>query len=140
METNFAVGMVHELCPTCLKEHNETIIMPTRFDKKTCNEVKNANGKAIGFSLCTECKEVIDKGYVALIGIDPEKSNNSSTGTVALKDVWRTGKFVWLKKDVAKEVFKEVFNWERDVPFILLEDEVFVKLGIPTTTDPQEND
>ena len=140
METNFAVGMVHDLCPTCLKKHNETIIIPKRFTAAVCNQVKDADGKAINFSLCTECKEVIDKGYVALIGIDPEKSNGSSTGTVTLKDVWRTGKFVWLKKDVAKEVFKEVFNWEMDAPFILLEDEVFVKLGIPTTTDPQEND
>lgn len=136
MSNNFEVGMVHDLCPCCLKKHNESIIIPTRLNKKTCDGIKEADGKAVGFSICTECEELADKGYVALIGIDPAKSNKSSKGTVTLEDIWRTGKFVWLKKDVAKDVF----NWDRDEPFILLEDEVFAKLNIPLTPSQQEND
>lgn len=136
MNNNFEVGMVHDLCPCCLKKHSESIIIPTHLDKKTCNEVKNANGKAIGFSICIECEELVDKGYVALIGIDPEKSNESPKGKITLADIWRTGKFVWIRKEVAKDVF----NWDRDEPFIWLEDEVFAILNIPLTPNQQEND
>lgn len=83
------------------------------------------HGKATGFSEpCKECQAKLNEGWVALIGIDPEKSS-AKDGHVSLKDVYRTGKFVWLKKEVTKDVFKE------DLPFFLLEDEVFDKLGIP---------
>ena len=83
------------------------------------------HGKVIGFSEpCKECQAKLDEGWVALIGIDPEKSL-AKDGHVALKDAYRTGKFAWLKRQVAKDIFEEGF------PFFLLEDEVFDKLGIP---------
>ena len=39
---------------------------------------------------------------------------------VDLENIWRTGELIWLKKSVAKDIF----NWDRPEPFILVEDEV----------------
>lgn len=125
MSNHLETALTHSICPICCTETDYQIVLNTTLTKAHADRVKEMHGKATGFSEpCKECQTKIDEGWVALIGIDPEKSS-AKDGHVALKDVYRTGKFVWLKRQVAEDVFKE-----EGFPFFLLEDEVFDKLGI----------
>lgn len=117
---NLETALVHEVCPICCAKTNEQILLNQQLTKKAAAQVKEMHGKAIGYSEpCKECQSRIDNGFVALIAIDPSKSNTTE-GTVSFNDIYRTGKLAWLKRNVAKESF----NWDRPEPFILVEDGV----------------
>ena len=53
-----------------------------------------------GFGLGPEAKKQIDKGFIALVGIDPDKSEEPFKPDT----VWRTGKIAYLRREVAKKV------------------------------------
>ena len=125
MQNHLETALTHSICPICCTETDYQIVLNSVLTKAHAERVKEMHGKATGFSEpCKECQAKLDEGWVALIGIDPEKSL-AKDGHIALKDAYRTGKFAWLKRQVAKNIFEEGF------PFFLLEDEVFDKLGIP---------
>ena len=117
---NLETALVHEICPICCAETNEQIVLNHKLTEKAAAQVKAMHGKAIGFSEpCEKCQEYIDKDFVAIIGIDPSKSNLVND-KADLVNIWRTGELIWLKKSVAKDIF----NWDRPEPFILVEDEL----------------
>lgn len=117
---NLETALVHEICPICCAKTNEQIVLNHKLTEKAAAQVKDMHGKAIGFSEpCEKCQEYIAKDFVAIVGIDPSKSNPVND-KVALGNIWRTGQLIWLKKSVAKDIF----NWDRPEPFILAEDEV----------------
>lgn len=122
---NWEVGLVHELCPICCSKLNEQIIMPTHLSKMTAEEIKNMDGKAIGFSdePCKNCQENINKGYIALIGIDETKTkiNNNS---VNLRDIYRIG-LLWFQRQAAEKVFVKWTESKRPEHFILLDSKKF---------------
>ncbi len=125
------VAMVNEICPICCKETEHSIVMNTLLNEYQAKKVKEMHGKTIGFSdPCEECQGHLDNGYIALLGIDPEKSS-AEDGKVKLENVYRTGVLIWIKRDKAEEIFGSQDNR----PFILLENEVFDQLGIPTGDD-----
>lgn len=124
-------ALVHEICPICCAETNYQIVINSVLTEHHAKKVNEFHNKAIGFSEpCKECQSKLDAGYVGLIGIDPEKSS-AKDGCVPLKNVYRTGRFVWLKRQVAKDIF------EKDFRLFLLEDEVFDKLGIPFPSETE---
>lgn len=127
---NWEVGMVHELCPCCLAEMNYSIIVPQKLTKQTAEEIKEANGKALGFSdsPCEECQDKLNRDFICLIGIDPSKSEPENN-TVKLHNVYRTGNSIWLKKDVISGLF-EITPTD---PFLLVEDEVFSNIKVSDT-------
>ena len=117
---NLVTALVHEICPICCAKTNEQILLNQKLTEKAAAQIKEMHGKAIGFSEpCEKCKTNIDKGFVAIIGIDPSKSNPVNY-KVGLESIWRTGQLLWLKKSVAKDIF----NWDRPEPFILVEEAV----------------
>lgn len=128
------VAMVNEICPICCKETGHQLVMNKILNKNQAEKVKEMHGKTIGFSdPCEKCQGHLDNGYIALLGIDPEKSS-AKDGTVKLENIYRTGVLIWIKKDKAEEVFGSQDNR----PFILVENEVFDKLGIPLEEDNNE--
>lgn len=120
---NWEVGMIHEMCPCCLTEMNHSVIIPQKLSKPVANQIKEMNGKAIGISdePCKNCKEIIDKGYQLLVGIDPKRSEIDSNGLISFTGAYRTGNIIWLKSEVTKRILSDV----PDNPFIFVEDEVF---------------
>lgn len=117
---NLETALVHEVCPICCAKTNEQIVLNQKLTKKAAVQVKEMNGKTIGFSNpCDECQGHIDDNFVAIIGIDPSKSNPEN-GSVKLENIYRTGQLLWLKRHVAQSIF----SWDRPEPFILVEDEV----------------
>lgn len=126
-------ALVHEICPICCAETNYQIVINSVLTEHHAKKVNEFNNKAIGFSEpCKECQSKLNAGYVALIGIDPEKSS-AKDGCVPLKNIYRTGRFVWIKKDISKKIFMQ-----ENVPFFLLENEVFDKLGIPFPPESED--
>lgn len=123
MNKPFEVALAKQLCPICCSEH-EVILMNQELTEKAANEVKEANGKVIGFleEPCNECQKYFKDGYIAMIGIDPEKStlSNDDDTTVNLTGMYRTGQLGWIKRDVAKEMFS-VDN----TPMVVLSEEAF---------------
>lgn len=103
-EDNWTVGMVHHICYICGSECEHQIILPEKLTKETKEQIEEANHKAIGYSEkpCEECSKHLENEYIALIGIDPEKSQaNQETSTVTFENVYRTG-LVWLKQEACK--------------------------------------
>lgn len=140
-DSNWEVGLVHELCPICCKETNSSILIPKQLTRKAAEEIRQAHGKAVGFSEpYEECQEYINKGYLALIGFDETKSNTKD-GTVNLKDLYRIG-LLWMRKETAEHVFENWFKQQRPESFILLESGAFnyfmEKASEPETTQNNE--
>lgn len=94
-KNNLGVALVKELCPVCCKEIDGPIIMNRVLTEKCANDVKNMNGKVIGFAdhCCEECSKYKDEA-VFFIGIDESKCSS-----YYLKDLYRTGQIVAIKKE-----------------------------------------
>ena len=126
------VAMVHELCPCCLVKMNHQFIIPNTLSisKKIAEGIREANGKAIGFSenLCEECQDKLNRDYICLIGVDPSKSQPEKN-QVQLANVYRTGNSIWIKKDVISGIFGMIPT----DPFLLVEDEIFSNIGLSET-------
>lgn len=85
------VGMGHEVCPVCCKEHTETVLLNTRL-RKTLHQ-----HMLTGWSMCPECNKLKQDGYVALV----ECSNTPSS----LEDADRTGAIAHVRASVWPHLF-----------------------------------
>lgn len=86
------VSLVKYLCPICGKEADEGVIMNSLLTEKYAKQVKELNGKAIGFAdhACKECAKY-KNDVVFFIGIDTKKSSPDNP--------YRTGQLVGIRKD-----------------------------------------
>src|ERR1700728_4140062 len=105
------VGMGVDVCPICLKEHNETVLIHTKLANKL--DPKNFTG----WDLCPECKQFQSEGYVAII----ECENANPT----LENAVRTGNIARLKKHVWDRVFNTSCG---EYPFVFCQKGVIDRL------------
>lgn len=86
-EDTFAAGIVNYACPICGNIAQSNIIMNTRLTKKAAQEVREADGKTIGYSntACKECAFHKDE-VVYIVEIDDSKSQPNNP--------YRTG-YIW---------------------------------------------
>lgn len=128
---NWAVGLVHEICPTCGEKHNQSILIPKKLTKATKKKIEDVNHKAIGIShgVCNKCKETyIDKGYICLIEIDPEKSDTRRRETI-----FYTGRTAWIRKNVLEQLINEVSKFIIEDSYVYLDIGTFTQItNIPT--------
>lgn len=121
---NLETALVHKLCPICCAKTDEQIVLNQKLTKEAAEQVKEMHSKAIGFSEpCSECQTQIDNDFIAVIGINPNKSNPEK-GYVKLENIYRTGQLLWIKHHIAKSIF----NWNRPEPFIFVENEIIYLL------------
>jgi hypothetical protein len=98
-------------CPVCLTTHDTgDILMDTRVRRDRYGAVRGMRKTfdrhtVTGYSLCPECQKLDNDGYIALIGVDPEKSTYTDTGTLKNENAYRTGRFAHLKRSVALKLF-----------------------------------
>lgn len=108
-------------CPVTGKvwESNE-IAIPTRLygDKAWQNQEKNTHA---GLQPCPEVQERLDDGYVALVAIDPDKSEYEPNGNVKLEGAFRTGQIAYMKRDRMKDILGADPG---DHPMIFIDSEV----------------
>lgn len=87
------VTLEQHVCPVCLKKIDTGNLLFNAklepvFDKYTVT----------GYELCDEHRKVIEDGYVILVEVN-EKPRNG-------EDPYRTGNTVYLKRDIAEEIFE----------------------------------
>lgn len=94
------VGMVYRLCPITGEEWETGEIL---LDKKMKKSLKRKN--IVGYGFAPKVQEQLDKGFVVLLEIDPNKSKSPTKGnTLSITDVYKTGRLIYLKKQVAKDI------------------------------------
>ena len=68
-----------------------------------------------GFGICPECRAQIDKGYIALVVADPEKTPTrfeAGHERCDPQDAYRTGEIIFIRKTVADQLFTPPFAGE----------------------------
>ena len=83
------------------------------FDKKMRNKFEN--NTITGYAFSPEAQEQLDKGFVALVEVNEEKSKNTN-GKAKMEDAHRTGRLCYLKREVATELFG---NQIQDMNFLV---------------------
>mgnify|MGYP000035305619 CR=1 FL=1 len=107
------VGMGHQQCLICGTKHDEAVLLDKRLRKTLTRDMLTGNDS------CPECSGRLKEGYIALLGVDPERSVPDGN-TLRPENAHRTGDLLWIKKDIAKNMFnmKSV-----DTPFMFIEPE-----------------
>lgn len=120
---NFEVSIVKYICPICGNVAEEGIIMNSLLSEDAAKEVKNLNGKAVGYAnhACKECAKY--KG-IYIIGIDESKSDN--------KNPWRTGNIVCIKKDsnLAKHLKDFILTLEDKTEYCFMDFKAGKEIGL----------
>lgn len=101
------VSMESKVCPICghTHQHDCRILLDSTLKDSLERET------VTGFSLCEDCQKHSDNGMLALVEIDPSKSELTSTEdpdiTIAkAENVHRTGTVVLIPLALAKDLFK----------------------------------
>lgn len=96
MQTKYSdrshVGTGIHVCPVCLKEHDEVVLIHKRL--RPTLEPRNL----VGWKLCDEHEKLWEEGYIALI-----ECTNDSPPT--LESVKRTGSIAHVRKEVWPNIF-----------------------------------
>lgn len=114
MGTKSHVGMEQNVCPVCGREFDTGTIL---LDRRLRNSLERKT--VTGWGLCPEHAKLWEKGYIALVECDPEKSKFSG-GTIKPEDAYRTGRIAHVRKTVAKRIF----NVEMTAPVAFVESAV----------------
>ena len=89
------VSMEMAMCPVCCNKHSTGILFHKRLKPVLERET------VTHWDLCPNCKKLKDDGYIALVGIDPDRSESPYTP----KSVWRTGEVAHLRSHVFYSMF-----------------------------------
>ena len=133
---NVEAVIVKTLCPVCCAEIEDSIVMNTLLTEKAAKEVKELEGKVIGFSdhCCEECAKHKDE-VVYFVGIDAEKSSFNK-----LEELYRTSQIVGIKKEAdIIEAFKDYIITLKDNTKIFFIDEAWgIELGMFKTNKEEK--
>lgn len=121
----FEASVVNYLCPICGNIAQEGIIMNSLLTKDAAKEVKDLNGKTLGFAnhACKKCAEYKDK-VVYYVGIDPNKGTTD--------DIYRTGQIVGVRPDspLVKECEKYIKTLKDGSKFCLIAENAGIQVGL----------
>ena len=92
MEKSY-VSMEKKVCAVCTKEFETNSIL---LDRRLRNSMERYT--VTGFGHCPECQAKIDEGFLALVVIDPSKSERLPNGNMSAEGAWRTGEIIFLKR------------------------------------------
>lgn len=114
------VTMEQHACLVCGKPFDTGALLLDRrvrpiFDRHTVT----------GWDLCPEHKKLHDEGYIALVGIDPAKSDGANHNSVKPGDAWRTGEIAHLRRSVFPNIFSVPLP---DGPMIFVDSGVIERL------------
>lgn len=93
------VGMEQKVCPVCGQAFDTGAIL---LDKRLRNTLERKT--VTGWDLCPEHAKLWEKGYIALVECDPDKSKLTG-GTIKPEDAYRTGRIAHIRKAAAKRIF-----------------------------------
>ena len=116
------VGIGAHICPVCTKRHDEVVLIDKRLKETLTKD------EMVGFKLCEEHLKLKEDDYIALVGID----ENKSMQPFDIATVYRTGMIAHLKRETYLQII------DKDLPtnpfnIAVCSDEVIKKLAaIPT--------
>lgn len=114
------VGIEQHHCPICGENKDTGAIL---LDRRMRESLEHHT--VTGMSVCKECNEQSEKGFIALIGADPEKSKPLPNGNLNPEDAYRTAEYLWLHRSVAAQIFNVELG---DHPFVYIEPEAIEKV------------
>ena len=88
------VGMEQKACPVCGQAFDTGAIL---LDKRLRNTLERKT--VTGWDLCPEHAKLWEKGYIALVECDPEKSTFTD-GTIKPPDAYRTGRIAHIREQL----------------------------------------
>lgn len=102
------VSMGVMLCPVCGCKHSETTLLQKQL-KEVFHE-SSTEKVDIEYELCSEHRKIHEQGYVALVEIDPDKSDIDNgvfyhTGNIAFM-LRGIAKKVFIKRDISKPIIR----------------------------------
>jgi hypothetical protein len=116
------VSMEQHLCLVCGRPFETGAIL---LDRRLRRSMERHT--ITGWDLCDEHRKLHEEGFVALVEIDPAKSEQPTAGDKLLPhQVWRTGKLAHLKREVFSRIFDVVA--EPNTPCAFVEPEVMAML------------
>jgi len=111
MEKSY-VTMERKVCPVTGKTFGSGDIL---FDKHLRNRFDMST--ITGWQICPKVQEQLDKGYIALVEADSEKSEFLPNGNIKPEGAYRTGVVAFIRKEVADRIF----NMPIDTPFVFVD-------------------
>ena len=102
------VGMELKVCKVCGKEYATGTVLLHRRLKPVLERMQ-----VTGWGVCPDHAKLFEEGYVALVGVDPEKSA-AVGGKMAMEDAHRTGSIAHVRRHVFAEVLGPVFGLALD--------------------------
>ena len=116
-------------CPVCGELHDSgAVLLDTklreRFERETCT----------GFALCPTHQNIINDGYIVLVGADEP----ARKGKVKLEQANLTGEAVFVRKEVAEQMFDLPEHMELES--IMLADPAVIKIlmHMQSTASPSD--
>lgn len=120
MEKSY-VSMKQKICIVCGHTYDSGAILMDKSLKDSM-EQKTITGEG----LCPEHQKAFDNGYIALVGVDPNKSKiedqNKEVAKIHKNNAFRTGNVLLVKR----ETFPRIFNSmepPKNAPLVFCEDE-----------------
>ena len=108
------VAMEQKMCLVTGKLYDTGSILLDRRMKDTLEQPT-----VTGWGLCPEVQEKLDNGYVAFIGIDPEKSTIKNN-KITKEDAYRTGKILYIRRSVLPNIIN--IPIPEDMQFMFIDD------------------
>ena len=111
------VSLEAKVCIVCLTQFETGSIM---MDKRLRNIFDKVT--VVGLGLCEKCQAQADKGFIAMIEIDPSKSGKPNHNDhVDPNEAFRTGNSAWLRRTLAEQMFPSNLMPEADQPVVFVE-------------------
>jgi len=120
--TNSHVAMERKVCIVTGKTYDTgAVLLATRYARPMTGSRSNPKPKPFqslvdldedrynisGWGVCDEVQKRLDEDYIALVGIDPEKSDQNGS-TINPENAYRTGEIVYLRR----EAWEKLMNAE----------------------------
>lgn len=109
------VSMEQHVCVVCCKRFDTNAIL---FDRRLKDSMETKT--VTGWGLCPDDEKLYQDGYIALISIDLEKSEQPLTPASA----FRTGDIMHIKQTA----YTRIFGPDPEGPMAFVEDDVITKL------------
>lgn len=119
---NDYVAIAKKVCPVCNKIHSHDAEILLNRKMKPIKEEETFTG----YQLCASDQEKFDKGYVALVTIDPDKSELTSSGNIDMNGAYHLAKVAHIKRNVLPNIINVEVPEKQ--PFIYIDEEAFDKI------------
>lgn len=122
------VSMEQRQCIVCTKIFDTNSIL---LDKRLRNSMEKYT--ITGTGLCPDHKDLYNKGFIALVGVDPVKSKMfEKTKTLKNEDAYRTGTVAHIKAKAWCRITEEPIHRDSEgkmIPMYYVEEEVLTRLN-----------